>query len=97
MSHRGAQSLGCLANGKREGLVLLNFSEMGHCIPAPSGKRDPRQPCFGGEGHRAPRADSRLSVVAVLPRGLGCRKFLFNQRCGHCWNFFDVRVSCWLL
>ena len=33
--HRGAQSLGCLANGKREGFVLLNLPEMLHGIPAP--------------------------------------------------------------
>ncbi len=86
-SHRGAQSLGCLADGKREGFVLLNFAEMGHRIPVPSGKREPRQPGFGGEGHCAPRTDSCLSVVAVSPRGLGRRKFLFNRRDGHCENF----------
>ena len=31
--HRGAQSLGCLADRKREGPVLLNLAEMGHRIP----------------------------------------------------------------
>lgn len=81
MGHRGAQSLGCLADGKREGRVLLNLPEMFHRIPAPSWKREPRQPCLGGEGHGASSTDSCLPVVAVLPRGLCCREFLFNLRC----------------
>ena len=36
IGYRGAQSLGCLADGKRERRVLLNLPEMGHRIPAPS-------------------------------------------------------------
>jgi hypothetical protein len=79
--HRGAQSLGCLADRKREGRVLLNLPEIFHRIPAPSWKREPRQPRLSGEGHGASSTDSRLPVVAVLPRDLGCREFLFNQRC----------------
>ena len=79
--HRGAQSLGRLADGKREGRVLLNLPEMFHRIPAPSWKREPRQPRLSGEGHGASSTDSRLPLVAVLPRSLGCREFLFNQRC----------------
>ena len=34
-SYGGAESFGCLANGKREGFVLLNMAEMGHRIPVP--------------------------------------------------------------
>ena len=79
--HRGAQSLGCLADRKREGRVLLNLPEMFHRIPSPSRKKEPRQPRLGGEGHGASSTDSLLPVVAVLPRDLGCREFLFNQRC----------------
>jgi hypothetical protein len=80
IGYRGAQSLGCLADGKRERLVLLNLPEMGHRIPAPSWNRELRQPRFGGQGHGASGTDSCLPVVVVLPRGLGCREFLFNQR-----------------
>jgi hypothetical protein len=79
--HRGTQSLGCLANGRREGCVLLNLPEMCHRIPAPSWKREPRQPRLDGEGHGASSTDSRLPVVAILPCGLCCREFLFNLRC----------------
>ena len=79
--HRGAQSLGRLADEKREGRVLLNLPEMFHRIPAPSWKRESSQPRLSGEGHGASSADSRLPVVAVLPRSLGCHEFLFNQRC----------------
>jgi len=81
IGYRGAQSLGRLTDGKRERRVLLNLLEMGHCIPAPSWNRELRQPRVGGEGHGASGTDSRLPVVAVLPRGLGCREFPFNQRC----------------
>ena len=81
MGNRGAQSFGRLADGKRERLVLLNLPEMGHRIPAPSWDRALRQPLFGSEGYGASGTDSCLPVVAVLPCGLGCREFIFNQRC----------------
>ena len=85
VGYGGAQSLSRLADGKREGLVLLNFPEMCHRIPAPSWDREPREPRLSGEGHGASRTDSRLSVVAVLLCGLGCRQFLHNQCCrSHC-------------
>jgi len=92
IGHRGAQSLGRLADGKRERRVLLNLPEMGHRIPVPSWKREPRQPRVGGEGHGASGTDSRLPVVAALLRGLGCREFLFNQRC---WCH-QARFSRWM-
>jgi hypothetical protein len=79
--HRGTQSFARLANGKREGRVLLNLPEMFHRIPSPSREREPRQPRLGGEGHGASSTDSRFPVVAVLPCSLGCCEFLFNQRC----------------
>ena len=81
IGHRGAQSLGRLTDEKRERLVLLNLPEMGHRIPAPSWNQEPRQPCFGGASHGTSGTDSRLPVVTVLSRCLGCREFLFNQRC----------------
>ena len=81
MGNRGAQSFGRLTDGKREGRVLMNLPEMGHRIPVPSWDRALRQPRFSSEGHRASGTDSCLSVVAVLPRDLGCREFLLNQRC----------------
>lgn len=77
---RCAQSLSRLADGKREGRVLLNLSKVCHRIPSPSWGRGPREPCLDGAGHGASSTDSRLPVVAVLLRGLGCRQFLFNQR-----------------
>jgi len=81
IGYRCAQSLGRLTDGKRERRVLLNLPEMGHRIPAPLWNREPHQPRFGGASHGASSTDSRLPVVAVLPRGLGCREFPFNQRC----------------
>ena len=93
--YRGAQSLGRLADGKRKRRVLLNLPEMGHRIPAPSWNREPRQPRFGGASHGASGTDSRLPVVAVLPRSLGCREFLFNQHCRcHHARFFQYLKSC---
>ena len=81
MGYRGAQSFCCLADGKREGFVLLNLSETGHRIPEPLWKRELRQPRFGREGYGSASADSRLSVVVGMPCGLGFREFLFNERC----------------
>ncbi len=46
-----------------------------------------REPQVSGKGHGAARTDSRLSVVAVLLCGLGCRQFLFNQCC---WSHGEV-------
>jgi hypothetical protein len=80
IGYRGAQSLGRLADEKRERLVLLNLSEISHCIPAPPWNRALCQPRFGSEGHGASGTDSRLSVVVVIPCGLGCRELMFNQR-----------------
>jgi hypothetical protein len=77
---RGSQSLGRLADGKRERRVLLNLPEMGHRIPAPSWNREPRQPRFGGMGYGAASTDSCLPVIAFLPCGFGCGKFPFNER-----------------
>src|SRR6185295_8255689 len=79
--YRGTQSLGRLADRKREGCVLLNVSEVCHRIPMPWWGRELRYPRLGGASHGASSTDSRLSVVAVVLRGLGCREFLFNQRC----------------
>ena len=74
----GSQSLGCLADGQREGGVVLYLSEICHGIAAPSWDRESCDPCFGGMGHGAASTDSRLPVIAFLPRGFGCRKLPFN-------------------
>lgn len=75
---RGSQSFGCLADGQREGGVFLYFSEICHGIPVPSRNRQPCDPRFGGMGHGAASTDSRLPVIAFLPRGFSCRKLPFN-------------------
>jgi len=77
--YRGTQSLGRLADRKREGYVLLNVSEPCHRITMPWWGRELRYPRLGGASHGASSTDSRLSVVAVVLCGLGCREFLFNQ------------------
>ena len=75
---RGSQSLGCLADGQREGGVFLYFSEVCHGIAAPSWDRESCDPRFGGMGHGAASTDSRLPVIAFLPSGFSCRKLPFN-------------------
>ena len=75
---RGSQSLGCLADGQREGGVFLYFSEVCHGIAAPSWDRESSDPCFGRMGYGAASTDSCLPVIAFLPRGFSCRKFPFN-------------------
>lgn len=75
----GAEPFGCLANGKREGFVLLNMAEMCHRIPAPLWTRKSGEPGVGGEGYGTSGADARFSVVAVPLCSLGRRKFPFNQ------------------
>ncbi len=77
----GAQPFGRLSDGKREGRVLLNLSKMFYRIPVPSWKRESGQPRLGGARYGASSTDSCLSLVVVSERGLGCREFLFNQRC----------------
>jgi hypothetical protein len=74
----GSQSLGCLAHGQREGGVVLYFSEVCHGIAAPSWDRESCNPRVDGMGHGAASTDSRLPVIAFLPRGFGCRKLPFN-------------------
>ena len=82
--HCGAQSLSRLADGKWERRCLLKLTEMLHCIPAPRRGRKTRQPRLGCKGHGAPGTDPRLAFIGVLPRGLGCGEFLFDQsRIGH--------------
>ena len=72
---------------------MLDLPEMCHCISAPSWKREPHQPRFGSVGHGAPSTDSRLPVVAVVLRGIGCSELLFNQRCWcHEVKFFRYRA-----
>ena len=83
----GAQSLSRLADRKREGRILLNVPELCHRIPAPSWGRELREPQVSGKGHGASGTDSRLSVVAALLCGLGCRQFLFNHGC---WSHGEV-------
>jgi hypothetical protein len=75
---RGSQSFRSLADGQREGGVFLYFSEICHGIAAPSWDRESCEPRFDGMGHGAASTDSRLPVVAFLPRGFGCRKLPFN-------------------
>ena len=91
-SHRGAQSLGRLSDGKREGDILLNLPEVPHRVPVPSWERESGEPHFSSAGHGASCTDSRLPVVAVLLRGLSCRELLFNHRC---WCH-QVRPYQWL-
>ena len=74
----GSQSLGCLADGQREGGVVLYFSEVCHGIAAPSWDRESCNPRVDGMGHGAASTDSRLPVIAFLSRGFGCRKLPFN-------------------
>ena len=78
MSDRGAQSFCRLADGQREGGVFLYFSEVCHGIAAPSWDREPCEPGFGGVNHGAASTDSRLPVIAFLPRGFSFRKLPFN-------------------
>jgi hypothetical protein len=91
-SHRGAQSLGCLADGKREGDVLLNVSKVLHRVPTRSWERELGEPHVGRAGYGASRADSRFPVIAILLRSPGCRELLFNHR--H-W-FHGARPFRWL-
>jgi hypothetical protein len=91
--YSGTQSLGCLTDRKREGCVLLNVSEVCHRIPMPWWGRALCDPRLGGAGHGASSTDSRLPVVAVVLCGLGCREFLFNQRCW-CHEAKSFRYLC---
>ena len=76
----GAQSLCCLPDRQREGLMLLNPAQMLHGITAPESFGKPRQPGFGGRRHRPSRTDPRLAFIAVLP-GHRCRsEFAVDHR-----------------
>src|SRR6185295_14132732 len=102
-SHRGAQSLCCLTDEKRESDVLPHMPEVCHRVFAPLWEIDSCKPRFGRERHRTPRTDSRSSVVSILLRGMGCCEFLFNRRCWshHATRFFrqlnSCRIRCWPL
>lgn len=77
--HGGAQALSGLADGKWERRMLLNLTEMFHCIPAPGFVRETREPRLGREGYGPSRTDARLAFIAVFPRSLGSGEFLFNE------------------
>lgn len=78
LGHFSAQAFGRLSDRKREGGILLDLTEMFHRIAAPSWGRPTRQPVLGGAGDGPSRTDSRLTVIAVFPRGRGDDKFLFD-------------------
>ncbi len=80
LGHFGAQPFGRLSDGKREGRVLLNLTQMFHRVAAPSWDRQTRQPVRGGAGHGPSSTDPRLAFIGILPGRFGCGEFLFNER-----------------
>jgi hypothetical protein len=74
----GSEAFRRLPYGKRPRFLLLNASQTGHRIRLSLEFTTIGRPGFDGRGHRAPRTDSRLTFVALIPGLLRRRKFPSN-------------------